>query len=81
MLIKLFFVQSLMLMFALVLTVKGWEFVIWSGETTPFLRLNKAWWYASLPVPGAIMAIYSASALWQIVSGGEVANRNDGLSS
>jgi TRAP-type C4-dicarboxylate transport system permease small subunit len=75
----LFFVQSLMLMFALVLTVKGWEFVIGSGETTPFLRLDKAWWYASLPVPGAIMAIYSAVALWKIVWGGEVAQRSDGL--
>jgi TRAP-type C4-dicarboxylate transport system permease small subunit len=75
----LFFVQSLMLVFALVLTLKGWEFVIESGETTPFLNLNKAWWYASLPVPGAIMAIYSAAALWQIVSGREVAQRSDGL--
>lgn len=75
----LFFIQSLMLVFALVLTVNGWEFVVESGETTPFLHLNKAWWYASLPVPGAIMAIYSAVALWKIVGGREVAHRNEGL--
>jgi TRAP-type C4-dicarboxylate transport system permease small subunit len=75
----LFFAEFLMLVFALVLTLKGWEFVLGSGETTPFLNLNKAWWYASLPVPGAIMAIYSAAALWQMAWGREVAHRSDGL--
>jgi TRAP-type C4-dicarboxylate transport system permease small subunit len=75
----MFLAEFLMLVFALVLTLKGWEFVLGSGETTPFLNLNQAWWYASLPVPGAIMAIYSAAALWQIVRGHEVASRSDGL--
>jgi TRAP-type C4-dicarboxylate transport system permease small subunit len=53
----------LMLGVALVLVWKGGEFVRDSGETLPFLGIDKAFWYLALPVPGAAMAAYSIAAL------------------
>ena len=38
-----------MLAFAVTLAVYGFDFMQMSGETTPFLRLDKAWWYAAIP--------------------------------
>ncbi len=59
----------LMLAFALVLLVKGMEFVRDAGETTPFLGIDKTYWYLALPVPGALMAIYSIVHLWRTLRG------------
>ncbi|WP_108662174.1 TRAP transporter small permease [Acuticoccus kandeliae] len=56
-------IRILMLAFALVLLVKGYEFAAGSGETTPFLRFDKAYWYASIPVAGALMVVYSIAGL------------------
>ena len=56
-------IKFLMLMVALVFVVKGYEFTTGSGETTPFLRFDKAWWYAAIPVCGALMALYSVAGL------------------
>ena len=56
-------IKFVMLVFALVLLIKGYEFVAGSGETTPFLRLDKAYWYASIPISGFLMCIYSIAAL------------------
>lgn len=56
-------IKLLMLAVALVLAVKGYEFVVGSGETTPFLRFDKAWWYASIPVGGGLMCLYSVAGL------------------
>ncbi|ORE91351.1 putative transporter [Stappia sp. 22II-S9-Z10] len=56
-------IKFLMLMVALVLLIKGYAFMAGSGETTPFLRLDKAWWYASIPVCGALMCAYSVAGL------------------
>ena len=61
----------LMLGFALVLLVKGLEFVRDAGETTPFLGIDKSYWYLALPVPGAMMAIYSLVHLWRTARGRE----------
>ncbi len=58
-----------MLAFALILAVYGWEFMQMSGETTPFLRLDKGWWYAAIPLCGALMALYSLVWLWRVVRG------------
>lgn len=55
--------HALMLAFALVLVVKGAEFVLDSGETLPFLGIDKAYWYLALPVPGVLMALYSVAGL------------------
>lgn len=60
--------HALMLAFALVLVVKGTEFVFDSGETLPFLGIDKAYWYLALPVPGMLMVAYSVAGLvrtWQ----------------
>lgn len=62
----------LMLAFALVLLVKGVEFVRDAGETTPFLGIDKSYWYLALPVPGALMTAYSLSHLWQALRGRDV---------
>jgi TRAP-type C4-dicarboxylate transport system permease small subunit len=53
----------LMLAVALVLVWKGGEFVRDSGETLPFLGVDKALWYLALPIPAAFMALYSVAAL------------------
>jgi TRAP-type C4-dicarboxylate transport system permease small subunit len=58
-----------MLAFALILAVYGWEFMQMSGETTPFLRLDKGWWYAAIPLCGALMALYSLVWLWRVIQG------------
>jgi len=57
--------QLLMLAFALVLVVWGLDFLLQAGETTPFLGADKSWWYAALPGPGVLMAIYSLAGLWR----------------
>jgi TRAP-type C4-dicarboxylate transport system permease small subunit len=62
-----FTIHVLMLVFALVLALKGYEFLRDAGEITPFLGADKAYWYAALPVCGAIMAVYSVSGLWRVV--------------
>jgi TRAP-type C4-dicarboxylate transport system permease small subunit len=58
-----------MLALAAVLALKGWDFLIESGETTPFLQVDKAYWYAAIPFCGAVMCIYSLVALWRALRG------------
>ena len=59
-----------MLSVALLLAIEGWEFMQMSGETTPFLQIDKIYWYAAIPVCGALMAVYSAVALWRALHDG-----------
>jgi TRAP-type C4-dicarboxylate transport system permease small subunit len=63
------FINACMLALALILVVYGWDFVGQSGETTPFLRLDRAYWYAAIPVCGMLMAAYSIVWIWRIASG------------
>jgi TRAP-type C4-dicarboxylate transport system permease small subunit len=58
-----------MLAFAVTLAVYGFDFMQMSGETTPFLRLDKAWWYAAIPLCSALMALYSLAWLWRVIRG------------
>ncbi len=58
-----------MLALAAILALKGWTFLLESGETTPFLQIDKAYWYAAIPVCGALMSIYSLAALWRALRG------------
>jgi TRAP-type C4-dicarboxylate transport system permease small subunit len=64
-----FAIQSLMLLFAVVLMIYGVDFLRNAGETTPFLGIDKSWWYAAMPVTGALMTIYSIVGLWRAVTG------------
>lgn len=64
-------IRILMLVLALVMALKGAEFVRYSGETTPFLRLDKSFWYAAVPVSGALMTIYSIAGLVRFARGRE----------
>jgi TRAP-type C4-dicarboxylate transport system permease small subunit len=61
--------HAAMLAIAVMMTVVGWDFVRQSGETTPFLQVDKAWWYAAIPVCGMLMAVYSAAAAWRALRG------------
>jgi TRAP-type C4-dicarboxylate transport system permease small subunit len=61
--------HAAMLAIALMMAVVGWDFVRQSGETTPFLQVDKAWWYAAIPVCGMLMAAYSAVAVWRALRG------------
>jgi TRAP-type C4-dicarboxylate transport system permease small subunit len=62
-------VQAAMLGIALLLAVKGTEFLLQSNETTPFLQLVKGYWYATIPLAGAIMTVYSIKGLWDALRG------------
>lgn len=64
--------QALMLLFALVMTIKGYEFLREAGEITPFLGIDKGYWYLAVPTTGALMAIYSAVGLWKALRGERV---------
>ncbi len=62
-------IQFAMLMLALLLAIKGWDFMLAAGETTPFLQLDKTYWYAAIPVCGTVMSVYSVAALWRALRG------------
>jgi TRAP-type C4-dicarboxylate transport system permease small subunit len=63
------FTHACMLAVAAILSYAGWDFLRQSGETTPFLQVDKMWWHAAIPVCGTLMAIYSTSALWRALRG------------
>ncbi|WP_375457765.1 TRAP transporter small permease [uncultured Enterovirga sp.] len=65
------FNQALMLAVALVLTLKGGEFMAVAGETMPFLGLDKGWWYLAIPATGAVMTLYSIAGMWRAARGEE----------
>jgi TRAP-type C4-dicarboxylate transport system permease small subunit len=56
-------VKLVMLAFAVVFTVQGFEFTVGSIETVPFLAVSKQGWYAAMPVAGALMTIYALVGL------------------
>lgn len=58
-----------MLAVAVMLAVKGWDFLQMAGETTPYLQIDKSYWYAAIPVCGALAALYSLAALWRTLRG------------
>jgi TRAP-type C4-dicarboxylate transport system permease small subunit len=58
-----------MLALAAVFAVWGWDFMQMAGETTPFLQIDKVYWYAAIPFCGAAMCIYSAAAVWRALNG------------
>ncbi|WP_144300135.1 TRAP transporter small permease [Elioraea rosea] len=62
------FTRSLMLLLALVMTVMGHAFVRDAGEITPFLGLDKTWWYMVVPLTGAIMTLYAVAGLWRALT-------------
>jgi TRAP-type C4-dicarboxylate transport system permease small subunit len=65
-----------MLALALVFAVMGREFMLAAGETAPFLQIDKIYWYAAIPVCGAVMCIYSVVALWRALRG-DIASREE----
>jgi TRAP-type C4-dicarboxylate transport system permease small subunit len=56
-------VKLIMLAFAIVFTVQGFDFTVGSLETVPFLAVSKQGWYAAMPVAGALMTIYAIAGL------------------
>jgi TRAP-type C4-dicarboxylate transport system permease small subunit len=58
-----------MLAFAATLALYGLDFMQMSGETTPYLRLDKGWWHAAIPACSAVMALYSVVWLWRVARG------------
>ncbi|WP_291299195.1 TRAP transporter small permease [Elioraea sp.] len=63
------FTRALMLMVALVMAVMGHAFVRDAGEITPFLGLDKTYWYVAVPLTGAIMSVYAIAGLWRALRG------------
>jgi TRAP-type C4-dicarboxylate transport system permease small subunit len=74
-------IQVCMLAFALILVVYGWRFVDMSSETTPFLRIDRIYWYSSLPICGAFMTVYSVVGLWRSMRGKLALEKNITLGS
>jgi TRAP-type C4-dicarboxylate transport system permease small subunit len=64
-----FCIRALMLVVALVLLIKGTEFVLGSGERTAFLRLDKSYWYAAVPLAGLLMTVYSIVGIVRLAFG------------
>jgi TRAP-type C4-dicarboxylate transport system permease small subunit len=62
-------INVLMLVFAVLLAVYGWDFLQQSGETTPFLRIDRVYWYAAIPLCGVLMAAYSLVWIWRVARG------------
>lgn len=58
-----------MLALAAIFAVTGRDFMLAAGETTPFLQIDKVYWYAAIPVCGAVMCVYSVAALWRALNG------------
>jgi TRAP-type C4-dicarboxylate transport system permease small subunit len=58
----------LSLLFALVFTIKGWQFASGTIETLPFLFISKMGWYASMPVCGALMTAYALVGLYRAIA-------------
>jgi len=56
-------VRLLMLLFALVFTVEGYRVAVLSGESFPFLQFSKSFAYASMPVAGLLMIVYTAAGI------------------
>jgi TRAP-type C4-dicarboxylate transport system permease small subunit len=56
-------VKLVMLSFAIVFTVQGYEFTAGALETLPFLAVSKQGWYAAMPVAGALMIVYTVAGL------------------
>ncbi len=61
--------QAIMLGFALILVWFGTVFLLASAETAPFLGVDRAWWYAALPVAGLPMTLYSIAGIWRVLGG------------
>lgn len=76
-----FFIQLCMLSFALILVFYGMKFVEISNETTPFLRLDRMYWYSALPVCGSFMTFYSLIGLWRSFRGKPALEKNITLGS
>ncbi len=61
-------IHALMLSLLWVLVVYGSDFAFNAGETTPFLQVNKLYWYLAIPLNSMLMTVYSLVAmrrLWQ----------------
>jgi len=56
-----------MLTFAALMIYYGWDFATGIKEYTAFLQADRVYWYLSIPVSGAIMAVYSAAALYGLL--------------
>lgn len=72
-------VNLAMLTLALLLVFYGWQFAVSAGETTPFLRMNKMYWHAALPVGGVFMAIYSVVWLSRVIRQGKTMDEDHNL--
>jgi TRAP-type C4-dicarboxylate transport system permease small subunit len=62
-----FVIELGMLTFAALMVYFGWDFATAITEYTPFLLVNKIYWYLSIPVSGAIMLAYSLVALYELL--------------
>jgi TRAP-type C4-dicarboxylate transport system permease small subunit len=58
-----------MLVIAVMLTFVGRDFVRRSGETRPFLQIDKAWWHATIPVCGMLMWFCSVAVTRRALTG------------
>ena len=59
------------MLFGGVLIQQGWKLVeLGQFQQTPVMGLSKAYVYASMPVGGALIILYSLRHLWRAVTGG-----------
>jgi TRAP-type C4-dicarboxylate transport system permease small subunit len=62
------------MLFGAVLIQQGWKLVeLGQFQQTPVMGLSKAYVYASMPVGGALVILYSLRHLWRAVTGSPTA--------
>jgi TRAP-type C4-dicarboxylate transport system permease small subunit len=62
------------MLFGAVLIQQGWKLVeLGQFQQTPVMGLSKAYVYASMPVGGALVILYSLRHLWRAVTGAPTA--------
>jgi TRAP-type C4-dicarboxylate transport system permease small subunit len=62
-------IHLVMLATVAMIAYEGLGFALHAGETTPFLQVDKSYWYAAIPISGALMSLYSVAALWRAFRG------------
>jgi TRAP-type transport system small permease protein len=62
------------MLFGAVLIQQGWKLVeLGQFQQTPVMGLSKVYVYASMPVGGALVILYSLRHLWRVVTGAPTA--------
>lgn len=52
-----------------IFTWKSYELCVRAIDVSPYFSLSRRWWYAAMPVNGALMFAFSLRQLWAVLTG------------